>query len=50
LLAEAGRSDVVHAVVVAGAAARGDAIVTSDRADIDALVSATGARLRIVEI
>jgi predicted nucleic acid-binding protein len=50
LLAEAGRSDVVDAAVVAGAAARGDAIVTSDSDDIAALVAATGARLRVLEI
>jgi hypothetical protein len=50
LLAKAGRSDVVDAVVVAGAAARGDAVVTSDRADIHALAAAAGVRLRILEI
>jgi predicted nucleic acid-binding protein len=50
LLGKAARSDVVDAVVVAGAAVRGDAIVTSDRADISALLSAAGARLRIVDV
>jgi hypothetical protein len=50
LLAKAGRSDVVDAAVVVGAAARGDAIVTSDRADIAALVAALGAKLRILDV
>ncbi len=50
LLAEARRADVVDAVVVAGAATRGDAVVTSDRADIEALAAAMGRRLRILEI
>jgi hypothetical protein len=50
LLAKARRTDVVDAAVVVGAAARGDAIVTSDRADIDALVAAAGVRLRVFDI
>ena len=50
LLAKAGRSDVIDAAVVAGAASRGDAVVTSDPDDIRALVAATGVRLRILEI
>ena len=50
LLAKAGRSDVVDAAVVVGAAARGDAIVTSDRADIAPLVAALGVKLRIVDV
>ncbi|HET6284435.1 MAG TPA: PIN domain-containing protein [Polyangia bacterium] len=50
LLGKARRSDVVDAVVVLGAASRGDAIVTSDRADIDPLVAAIGAKLRILDL
>jgi hypothetical protein len=50
LLAQAGRSDVVDAAVVVAAAARGDAIVTSDRADIAPLVAALGTRLRILDV
>lgn len=50
LLAKTRRSDVVDAAVVLGAASRGDAIVTSDRADIDPLIAAVGVKLRILDI
>jgi hypothetical protein len=44
LLAVAGTSDVVDAMVVLGASARGDAILTSDPEDIAALVEALDSR------
>jgi hypothetical protein len=50
LLAKAGRSDVVDAAVVVGAGARGDTIVTSDRADLAPLAAALGAKLRILDV
>jgi hypothetical protein len=43
LLAKARRSDVVDAMVVLGAVARGDAILTSDPEDIHGLIAAAGA-------
>jgi predicted nuclease of predicted toxin-antitoxin system len=48
LLVQSRTSDVVDAVVVLGAAARGDSIVTSDAADIDRLVAALGRPLRVL--
>ncbi len=52
LLAEAGTSDVIDAMVVAGASVRDDAIVTSDPNDIVHLVNAlrTGRRLPIIKV
>lgn len=50
LLAKARRSEILDAAVVVGAAARGDTIVTSDRADIAPLVAAFGTKLRIVDV
>ncbi|HEX3903600.1 MAG TPA: hypothetical protein VH853_12175 [Polyangia bacterium] len=43
-------SDVVDASVVTGAAARRDAIVTSDRRDIERLVSSLKEEVAIVAI
>jgi hypothetical protein len=50
LLGKARRSDVVDAAVVLGAARRGDAIVTSDRVDIDVLIAALGAKLLVLDL
>jgi hypothetical protein len=50
LLAKARRSDVVDAVVVLGAVARGDAIVTSDPDDIRGLVAAAGASTGVIAL
>lgn len=47
LLGAARTSDVVDAVVVEGAAARGDAVVTSDPDDLAVLVAATGRSLHL---
>jgi hypothetical protein len=43
LLAKTGTADIVDAIVVLGAIARGDAIVTSDRADMERLITGAGA-------
>jgi hypothetical protein len=48
LLARSRTADVVDAVVVLGALARGDRIVTSDRADIERLVAAAGGKAEII--
>ena len=50
LLAASRTSDIVDAVVVVGAARRGDTIVTSDPDDIAHLASAAGAPLRLIRI
>ena len=50
LLARARSADIVDAAVVVGAAARGDAIVTSDPGDIGRLVAVTGARIPVLAI
>ena len=50
LLAVSRTSDVVDASVVVGAAARRDAIVTSDRRDIDRLVSGLKQKIAIVAL
>jgi predicted nucleic acid-binding protein len=50
LLALSRTSDVVDAAVVIGATARHDAIVTSDKGDIDRLVRATRRRMVVLEI
>lgn len=47
LLAHAGRADVVDAVVVEGALRRGDAVVTSDPADLRRLAAALGEDLAL---
>lgn len=46
----AGTSDVVDASVVVGAAARGDLVVTSDRADIAILADALGVAVLVEEV
>ena len=46
----AGTSDVVDASVVAGALRRGDAVVTSDRRDLEHLAQAVGRRLDLIVI
>jgi hypothetical protein len=50
LLAAARRSDLIDATVVVGALARGDAIISSDRADIEALLAPSRKRLQIVDV
>jgi hypothetical protein len=50
LLARSGTSDVVDASVVAGALQRGDAVVTSDQRDVEALASAVGRRVNIIPL
>jgi predicted nucleic acid-binding protein len=50
LLGASRSSDVVDAVVVASAARRGDAIVTSDPDDIERLMAAVGPKLVVVAI
>ena len=50
LLAASRTTDVVDASVVVGAAARRDAVVTSDRRDIDRLVSGLKQKIAIVSI
>jgi hypothetical protein len=50
LLAASRTADIVEAVVVAGAAARRDVILTSDREDIERLVAAAKAELPIVDV
>jgi predicted nucleic acid-binding protein len=50
LLAASGTTDVVDASVVVGAAARRDAVVTSDRRDIERLIGAMRQQVAIVAI
>jgi hypothetical protein len=50
LLGRAKSADAIDASVVVGAMRRGDAIVTSDPGDIDALAGAVGHRLNIIGI
>jgi hypothetical protein len=50
LLAVTRTTDVVDASVVVGAAARRDAVVTSDRHDIDRLVSGLKLKIAIIAI
>ena len=50
LLGKAGTSDVADAALVDLAVLRGADIVTSDRDDIERLVSVARARLRVVEV
>ncbi len=50
LCAAAGTSDVVDAVVVAGAVARQDAVVSSDPRDLERLAAALNVRLEIHRI
>jgi predicted nucleic acid-binding protein len=50
LLARSRTADVIDAAVVVGAAARGDAIVTSDPGDIGRLVIAVGRQLTLLAV
>ncbi|MHB2024181.1 MAG: hypothetical protein ACYCO3_12765 [Mycobacteriales bacterium] len=50
LLAQANGTDVIDASVVTGALARGDAVYSSDRSNLEAFVNATGQRLHIIDI
>lgn len=50
LCAAAGTSDVVDATVVAGAVARGDAVLSSDPRDLRRLAEALGSRLEIHQV
>jgi len=50
LLRTSGSSATVDATVVEGALRRGDAVVTSDRADLATLAEAAGRRLAIIDI
>jgi predicted nucleic acid-binding protein len=50
LLAASRTADIVDAVVVAGAAARRDGILTSDRPDIERLAAVAGADVSIVDV
>ena len=48
--ARSGTRDIVDAIVVAGALARADLVVTSDVGDLDRLASALGASIRTYPI
>jgi predicted nucleic acid-binding protein len=48
LLAASRTSDIADAIVVAGAAARSDAILTSDREDLERLIAAAKIDLPII--
>ena len=50
LLARAKTSDVIDAAVVAGAARRGDAVLTSDPLDLRRLASAAVGTVEIIEL
>lgn len=50
LLARAQSADVIDASVVAGSLRRGDAIVTSDRRDIESLANAVGRRVNVIAV
>jgi predicted nucleic acid-binding protein len=50
LLGRATSVDIVDASVVAGALRRGDAVVTSDRRDIETLASAVGRRIDVIPV
>lgn len=50
LLARSRTSDLTGAVVVLGAVARGDAIVTSDPENIGRLLEAAGAQARVLRV
>lgn len=50
LCGRAGTSDAVDAVVVASAARRGDAIITTDPDDLRPLADATGLHLAILDL
>jgi hypothetical protein len=50
LLAKSRTADVVDAIVVLGALDRGDAILTSDRDDIERLIHASGSKLTVFDV
>jgi predicted nucleic acid-binding protein len=50
LAARAGHGDIVDVTVVEGAIRRGDAVVTSDRAHLEAIAASAGTRLRIAVV
>lgn len=50
LLAVVGGSDVIDASVVVGALERGDVIFSSDRTDMEALLTPSRQRLQIVDV
>lgn len=50
LLGQAGASDIVDATAVECATRRGDVIVTSDCADVEALVAATGRPVGVQDV
>ena len=50
LLGRAQSADAIDASVVAGALRRGDAIVTSDRRDIETLANAVGRRIGVIAV
>ena len=50
LAARSGHGDIVDVTVVEGAIRRGDAVVTSDRAHVEAIAAAAGVRLRIAVV
>jgi hypothetical protein len=50
LLAKSRTADIVDAIVVLGAVARGDAILTSDPGDIARLVAATDVDVRVLRL
>lgn len=50
LLALAQSADVIDASVVVGSLRRGDAIVTSDRRDIESLANAVGRRVNVIAV
>lgn len=50
LLGRAKSADVIDATVVAGALRRGDAVVTSDRRDIEKLARAAGRRINVITV
>jgi hypothetical protein len=49
-LARSGTDDLVDAAVVVGSLERRDAVVTSDRTDLEDLARALGRRLAIIDI
>jgi hypothetical protein len=49
-LARSGTDDIIDAAVVVGALERQDAVVTSDRADLEHLARSLGRRLAIIDI
>jgi hypothetical protein len=50
VLRASGSSATIDATVVEGALRRGDAVVTSDRGDLEALAEAVGRRLAVIDV